>query len=1110
MTLGSWQYYDHEVSLEDYFVSRAQEPGVWVGSGAALLGLSGEVEEGQLARLFDEGRHPVSGVPLGLPYRHDSKRTVVTGFALSFSPPKSVSLVGAFGDAETAVEVRAAHDSAVRAALSFLEDHAAFSRTGRGGVLQVDTEGFVAAAFTHHTSRAGDPQIHSHVLVANKVLCADGRWRSLDGRELFAFQKAAGMLYNATLRVELSGRLGVAWDPVDRNGQADIDGVPRGLIELFSKRRKDVERRGAQRIAALEARLGRTLTDDERAQQYQLATYNTRPGKTHEDETTLGGRWQTEAHVAGWDPGQWLPETLGKRYLSVERCLDVAEPATVAEIVAELAEARSTWSRAEVAKAIARRLPPGIGTGAEAGREWIEAATAAVLAHPEVVTLSSPLSAEVPIGLRRRDGLPGHERHGAPRHTTRQTLAREGKVLDSLVSGRQAGVAVAPPQVVEQSARRHRLGLDQTAALRRICEGGERLTCVVGPAGAGKTRMVRAARDAWTDNGTPMRGQAVSAVAAGVLAEEAGIPADTVAKFLHDARRADNPTGGLASGEVVVVDEAAMLPTSDLAALVEAVEAADAKLVLIGDHRQLGAVEAGGLFRLLVADGRAAALRQVRRFIHPWEAAATLRLRNGDDSVLDDYDAHGRIAGGPREDMVDQAFAHWRAARSAGESIVVMAADHATVDALALRARAERVAAGEVEPNGMPVGTQVVGRGDEIVTTRNDRRLISTGGLWVRNGDRWQVEARHNDGALVVSHLDGLGRVVLPAGYAAEHVALAYAVTVHKAEGVTVDRAVLLADSTSTGEHLYVGMTRGRYDNRVCVVTDAAGTGHGHQRPPMPIEVLAAVMRRSSAELSATETLRDELDRGEDRETLRRLHDQVRAHIDAAAGPDRRPELRRLRRLRSDLPMMRNIVEVNRREVARLDRTSAATTEQLAKTDARLEALGRPRWFRRPDQDAIDDTINELSAQKRQLDRLQKERFRQVDRLQRSERRLGDVERAVARIPELEAAITRRSDWLRNHPAEVAWEADLATRLADTGMDANASIPVPEGASGLDSALESIDLRTIDLSPARPRTGIERRLGDALGITRPDDPIERLLRPPPGRGVDGPDLGLGL
>jgi conjugative relaxase-like TrwC/TraI family protein len=1111
MTSGSWRYYDHELSVEDYFVSHGQEPGVWVGSGAAVLGLSGEVEEGQLAKLFDEGRHPVSEAPLGLPYRHDSKRTVVTGFALSFSPPKSVSLVGAFGCAATAAEVRAAHDSAVRAALSFLEDHAAFSRTGRGGIFQVDTQGFVAAAFTHRTSRAGDPQLHSHVLVANKVLCADGRWRSLDGRELFAFQKAAGMLYNATLRVELSARLGVVWDLVDRNGQADIEGVPRGMIEVFSKRRHDVERRGAQRIATLEARLGRTLSCDERAEQYQFATYDTRPAKTGhgDDEAALGGRWRTEADDAGWHPDRWMPDTLGRNYPAVERCPGAADPATVAEVVAELAEARSTWSRAEVAKAIARRLPPGLGTGAEAGREWIEATTTAVLAHPEVVTLSSPLSAEVPTELRRQDGLPGYERHGAPRHTTRQTLAREGKVLDALVRGRHATVAVAPAEAVQRAARTHRLGADQTAALRRICESGERLVCVVGPAGAGKTRMVRAARDAWAADGTAVRGLAVSAVAAGVLAEEAGIPADTVAKFLHDTRRNGNPSGGLAPGEIVVADEAAMLSTSDLAALVEAVEAADAKLVLVGDHRQLGAVEAGGLFRLLAADSRAAELNQVRRFTHRWEAEATLRLRNGDESVLDDYDAHDRIAGGTREDMVDQAFTRWRAARDDSESIVVMAADHATVDALALRARTLRVATGEVEPSGLAVGSQVVGRGDEIITTRNDRRLVTTLGLWVRNGDRWHVDTRRDDGALVVSHLDGHGRVVLPADYAAEHVTLAYAVTIHKAEGVTVDCAVLLADSATTGEHLYVGMTRGRHDNQVCVVTDAVTTGHGHQPPPTPVAVLTAAMRRSSAELSASESLRDELDRGEDRETLRRLHDQAHAYIETGAGPDRRPELRRLQRLDADLPLMRNITTANQREVARLDRDIARVRRSITDATDQLATLTDPRRFRRPDRRAIEDTRHRISAQQRYLDGLEKERARSAAEFDRSRRRLSEAEHAVAQIPDVERSIQRRSDWLLSHPAELDWEADLAVRLA--GEAKAVDTPVPNHDQGLtdqalEAALNSIDLRTIDLSSTRPHVGIERELRNALGI-RPSDPISIPLPPLPGRGIDGPDLG---
>jgi ATP-dependent exoDNAse (exonuclease V) alpha subunit len=131
--------------------------------------------------------------------------------------------------------------------------------------------------------------------------------------------------------------------------------------------------------------------------------------------------------------------------------------------------------------------------------------------------------------------------------------------------------------------------------------------------------------------------------------------------------------------------------------------------------------------------------------------------------------------------MLDDAYATWRAARAAGESVVVLAPDHATVDAVALRARSERVAAGEVEAAGIAVGVQTVGRGDEIVTTRNDRRLVTTGGLWVRNGDRWHVDTRRDDGALVVSHLDGHGRVVLPADYTAEHIALAYALTVTKA-----------------------------------------------------------------------------------------------------------------------------------------------------------------------------------------------------------------------------------------------------------------------------------------------------------------------------------------
>src|SRR5581483_1293534 len=262
----------------------------------------------------------------------------------------------------------------------------------------------------------------------------------------------------------------------------------------------------------------------------------------------------------------------------------------------------------------------------------------------------------------------------------------------------------------------------------------------------------------------------------------------------------------------------------------------------------------------------------------------------------------------------------------------------------------------------------------------------------------------------------------------------------------------------------------------------ATTTGHGHPTPPTPVDILAAALRRSSAERSATETLRDELDRSEDPETLRRLHDQAMAHIEGGAGPNGRSELYRLRQAQVTLPGLRERVAVSQREVARLDRDIAQISLSLAGDQADLYVLSRPRRFRRPDHHAIAATRDRIHTQQEHRDRLHKERARAAADLQRNRKRLHETERTVDRIPAVEAALAKRRDWFRTHPDDLAWEADL----------------------------DAIDLRTIDLSLHRPRTGLERRLDDALGIRRPDDPTDRLLRPPPGRGIDGPDIGLGL
>src|SRR5437899_5554228 len=291
VTAASVSYYTDRVApgIEDYYAGRGEAEGEWLGSGAAAAGLDGLVTGDQLRALFD-GRHPVTGDQLGKGYVVGGDRQQVRGWDLTFSAPKSVSVLWAVGGGDVGMEVRDAHQAAVRSALTYLEEHAAFSRTGKAGIRQVDTRGLVAAAFVHRTSRSGDPQLHTHVLVSGRVRCDDGIWRALDSRALHRQLKPAGMLYQAALRAELTRRLGVRWTEVDAHGQAELVGVPVELRELFSARRRAVEPRARERIAAREVELGRTLTAEERRRQFEIAVLETRQAKHLEDPSDLGLR----------------------------------------------------------------------------------------------------------------------------------------------------------------------------------------------------------------------------------------------------------------------------------------------------------------------------------------------------------------------------------------------------------------------------------------------------------------------------------------------------------------------------------------------------------------------------------------------------------------------------------------------------------------------------------------------------------------------------------------------------------------------------------------------------------------------------------------------------
>jgi ATP-dependent exoDNAse (exonuclease V) alpha subunit len=456
------------------------------------------------------------------------------------------------------------------------------------------------------------------------------------------------------------------------------------------------------------------------------------------------------------------------------------------------------------------------------------------------------------------------------------------------------------------------LSPDQRSAVVDIATSGRPVDVLVGPAGTGKTLTLATLRRAWErrfGHGSVI-GLAPSAAAAGELSKALGLGCETTAKWLWEtagpgararntaitevqqrfyAARTNGDRAGqhhaatalthlneeqqrwrLLPGQLVIVDEAAMSGTIDLADLATQIRRAGAKLLLVGDHRQLGPVPAGGVFGLLARSGHSASLEGLWRFQHRWAAHATRQLRNGDPACLETYAKHGRINGGDHDAMLDASHAAWAADRAAGRTSLLAAADNATVTELNQRVRTGLVAAGKVAANGVELrdGT-TAGVGDLIVTRENARRIRTTDGRWVRNGDTWHVTAVHPDGALTVQETNAQrnqrkrGHVLLDAHYVAEHVQLGYAVTVHRAQGATVDSCHVVVSPGMTREAFYVAMTRGRHASTTYVVTEHADSDiEPHLNPsrdPLSAEqVLRNVLATEGTERSATEQIQQQ------------------------------------------------------------------------------------------------------------------------------------------------------------------------------------------------------------------------------------------------------------
>jgi conjugative relaxase-like TrwC/TraI family protein len=823
-----------------------------------------------------------------------------------------------------------------RAALEYLQAWAGITRTGYHGTRidgrepgRFEPAGLIITSWLQGTSRDGDPQDHIHNQIARITRTyRDGKWRALDTMSVRAVLGALQAVAATTVECELTREFGVDWIPRADGRGNEIKGISQAQLDAYSTRTVQVRAKERELARAWERKHGRAPTSRELLHIANAATLQSRKSKDAAaiDWDALARQWDATlgGELAGIAPSvsdARGPGAQGREHRAGRAPSGPPAPEAQARALAKalvlVSGQHPAWARHDLLKQLALVLPAETRQmSPEEARELLLGLAEEALSGRtgQVVCLEAPEWPPLPASLRRElDGRSVYSRPGVARYATAAQLSMEERLvahaqthgaprLPGELAARRLG---ADPALLEaelrgraHDAREHAaprgLRLDQAAAVWHVLTSPRTVEVITGPAGTGKTRVLAAIARTW--NG-PVFGTATSQNATNEL-RAAGIRvAVNTTRLLADLQHGRIPPGSL-----IVADEGSMISITHLAALTEYAARNRCKLILAGDHEQLAAVEGGGAMTLVADRLGYVQLAEPVRFTAAWERAASLRLRHGDATALDEYHQHGRIRGAPPDHATDQAARTYLATYLTGRTVLLMAADWARCRELSRRIRDDLIHLGLVGAGRtirIADGAEA-SAGDLIICRANDHRLeAGEPGRALANGDILRIEAITRRGIMVRRLLDpdpatGQRRFTDRAfrydGYRTAD--LAYAVTGHSAQGATVHTGIALVTGSEDRQWLYPAMTRGTDVNLAFVFTTPArpadpqpGTRpapelarydrirHEHQgypaSPPAPgpggaglrepIAVLADVLSRDGAELSATETRRRNL-----------------------------------------------------------------------------------------------------------------------------------------------------------------------------------------------------------------------------------------------------------